>query len=335
MTRFAATALLLLAATSIAGAQTPSLRPTVLVAGDLVRIGDLVADVAPDKAQIAVFRAPDLGETGSVKAAIVIEALRPHAVLDVEANGVTEVSVTRASRMVGANEIKDRIAEIAAERLGIGDRGRIAVTIDGSVPMLHRETADTGPLIPLRASFEARTGRFDVTFRSGAATVRVTGNAQEAQEAVVLTRAVPRGEVLRESDVTIDRRPKSELHGEVLREVTAAVGMALQQPLRPGQVLRANDVARPQLVKRSEPVMIIYEVPGITLTVRGKAEEAGALGDTVNVLNAQSKRVIQGVVTALGQVTVTSLTLRVANPADNRAVHNRIATTRHAATKAE
>jgi flagella basal body P-ring formation protein FlgA len=328
MIRLAASTLLLLAATSIACAQTPSLRPTVLVSGDLVRIGDLVADVAPEKAQIAIFRAPDLGETGSVRAAIVIEALRPHAVTGIEENGLSEVSVTRASRMVGAAEIKDRIAEIAAERLGIGDRDRIAVTIDGSAPMIHRETSETGALMPLRASFEPRTGRFDLTFRSGAAPVRLTGNAQEAQEAVVLTRAVPRGEVLRESDVTIEKRPKSELHGEVLREITAVVGMASQQSLRPGQVLRASDVAKPQLVKRSEPVVIVYEVPGITLTARGKAEDAGALGDTVNVLNVQSKRVVQGVVTAPGQITVTSLTPRVGAAVSNIA-------SRNAATKAE
>ena len=65
MTRLAALALIALA--SSANAQTPSLRPTVLVSGDLVRIGDLVADVETEKADIAVFRAPDLGETGSVR----------------------------------------------------------------------------------------------------------------------------------------------------------------------------------------------------------------------------------------------------------------------------
>jgi flagella basal body P-ring formation protein FlgA len=334
MTRLAAAALLLLSVAS-AGAQTaPSLRPTVLVSGDLVRIGDLVEHVAAGKADIAVFRAPDLGETGSVKVAAVVEALRPHQVIGVQTRGLSEVSVTRASRVIGGHELKMRIAEIAAERLRVADPAAIMVVTDGPVPALHREPTESGPLMPVRTSFEPRGGRFEMVFRSGTAQLRVTGTAQEAYETVVLARPVSRGEVLRDSDVAVEKRPKNELQGEVLRDPAAAIGMALQQTLRPGHVLRSTDVAKPQLIKRSEPVMLVYEVPGITLTARGKAEEAGSLGDTVNVLNVQSKRVIQGVVTGPGQVTVTSLSPRVATAAKQVAGH-RIASAGAAVTKAE
>jgi flagella basal body P-ring formation protein FlgA len=47
-------------------------------------------------------------------------------------------------------------------------------------------------------------------------------------------------------------------------------------------------------------------VPGITLTVRGKALESGAAGELVNVQNLQSKRTIQGTVTGQGVVTVAA-----------------------------
>ena len=50
--------------------------------------------------------------------------------------------------------------------------------------------------------------------------------------------------------------------------------------------------------------MMHYEVPGIVLTMRGKALESGAEGDLVSVLNVNSKRTIQGVVTGPGRVTV-------------------------------
>ncbi|MGD9920615.1 MAG: flagellar basal body P-ring formation chaperone FlgA [Pseudorhodoplanes sp.] len=319
--------------TTVGAQDRPSLRPTVLVAGDLVRIGDLVADVAPEKADIAVFRAPDLGQTGSVRTAAVIEALRPHDVA-VEASGLTEVSVTRASRMIGAIEIKDRVATIAAERLRLSDTASIAVTLDGPAPTLHLDPAETGPLIPVRALFEPRGGRFELVFRTGASHLRVTGTAQEIHDAVVLRRAVARGDVLREDDVALEKRPKAEVQADAVRDTAAAVGMALQQTLRPGQVIRSHDLVRPQLVKRGEPVIIVYEVPGITLTVRGKMEDSGSLDDTVNVLNVQSKRVIQGVVSGPGQVTVTALTPRIVSAAQNRDA-NRIANARTALTKAE
>ena len=44
--------------------------------------------------------------------------------------------------------------------------------------------------------------------------------------------------------------------------------------------------------------------------MRGKAQESGAAGDTVTVMNLQSKRAVQGVVAGPGQVVVTPVAPR-------------------------
>src|SRR5262249_33160688 len=70
------------AAAQITGATTPttpSLKRSVTVSSDIVRIGDLV-DNAGASARIAIFRAPDLGQTGTVSAMRVVEAVRAHGV---------------------------------------------------------------------------------------------------------------------------------------------------------------------------------------------------------------------------------------------------------------
>jgi flagella basal body P-ring formation protein FlgA len=59
-------------------------------------------------------------------------------------------------------------------------------------------------------------------------------------------------------------------------------------------------------VQRNEAVTIYYQVPGIMLTVRGKALEAGAQGDVVGVLNIQSNRTIQAAVIAPGRVAIAA-----------------------------
>ena len=51
-------------------------------------------------------------------------------------------------------------------------------------------------------------------------------------------------------------------------------------------------------------VTIVYEAPGLLITLRGKANEAGAMGDVVSVTNPQSKRVLQAKVTGPGRVSV-------------------------------
>ena len=46
---------------------------------------------------------------------------------------------------------------------------------------------------------------------------------------------------------------------------------------------------KPEIVQRNETVTLVYEVPGITLTMRGKAIEGGAEGDVIS----RAQRAIQ------------------------------------------
>ena len=289
-----------------AAAQTPVLRANALITGDIVRIGDVVENVSPYKARIAIFRSPDLGETGTVPTSRVLEALRPHDVLGVNTGGLTQISVTRESRVLSSADIRFRIAEILSERMRISDPANISVVTDMPLQTMHVDPTDNGALMPIRVSFD-RSGRFDVVFRLNDKDTRITGLASEAYDTLIATRTLNRGDILRASDVTIEKRARREIQGEPLRDATAAIGMALQQAMRPGQPIRSSDVAKPQLVKRGEPVVMNFQVPGISLTVRGKAEDGGALGDTVNITNLQSKRTVQGIVSGPGQVTVASL----------------------------
>src|SRR5262249_48245114 len=65
----------------------PMLRPNVTVTGDLVRIGDVIDNAGP-AAQIAIYRAPDLGTTGSLPTAQVLTALRAHQVIGVDTRNI-------------------------------------------------------------------------------------------------------------------------------------------------------------------------------------------------------------------------------------------------------
>ena len=55
----------------------PVLRANVTVSDDVVRIGDVI-DNAGTAAQVAIYRAPDLGTTGSLPTAQVLSALQAH-----------------------------------------------------------------------------------------------------------------------------------------------------------------------------------------------------------------------------------------------------------------
>src|SRR3954465_5530523 len=75
------------------GPASPLLKRSVTVTSEVVRIGDLVDNAGP-AAQVAIFRAPDLGTAGSVSTAQVLRAARAHAVIGIDTAGISEVLVT-------------------------------------------------------------------------------------------------------------------------------------------------------------------------------------------------------------------------------------------------
>jgi flagella basal body P-ring formation protein FlgA len=308
----ATAALLLLSAPHVVAKDEPAapqLRELVVVGSEVVRIGDLVEN-AGAASGTAVFRAPDLGHTGSVAAARVIDALRIHGVTGIETGGLSEVIVTRDSRTITTRDIIERIASAFAGQFGFGDAQNLTVTLDRELRILHVEPA-AGELAVTRMNVEPRSGRFDIAFeipRSAAARrlpLRFTGTITETVEAATLVRALRRGDTIKEADVVMQRRPKAEVGDDPLA-ADQAVGLALKRPLRAGQVLRGADAMRPEVVQRNETVTMVYEAPGILLTMRGKAQEAGAVGDAISVVNIQTNRTIQATIAGPGRVTIPS-----------------------------
>ncbi len=288
----------------------PVLRAHVTVTGDLVRIGDVI-DNAGSAAQIAIYRAPDLGTTGAMPVDRVLTALRAHQVIGVVTRNLQEISITRLARTLESKDIEAAIARALQHKNGLGDAANLTLTFDRDVQDLRLDASNTGAMQAVATRFDSRSNRYDVTFEvaneSTAAPIklRFTGTAIETVEAALLARGVERNEVIKSSDVVVERRPKAEV-GNDLAPRDRAVGMQARKQLRVGQALKTADLAKPDLVQKDQAVVLIYHAVGLHLTIRGKALEGGTEGDVVNVLNLQSKRTVSGVVTGRGQVSINS-----------------------------
>ena len=314
----AAAALLALAAAAAAAPdqERPRLKPQATVTGDIVRIGDLI-EHAGIVAKVPIFRAPDLGMTGTVSAETVIEAVRSHALIGLDTGDVSEVVVTRASRTIPAKDIADRVREALSAQYALGSAKDIVVNFDRELRAIQVETTAKGEPRVAYLNYDARAGRFDVTLDlpTGAmtrGTLRLAGRAAATVEIVILARQLERGEVLKSADVLLERRPRAEIGRDIVTDRGQVVGLAARNGLQAGRPLRLADLMKPELVQRNETVTLVYEVPGITLTVRGKAVEGGAEGDVISVLNEQSKRTVQGVVVGPGRVIISTGSPRLA-----------------------
>jgi flagellar basal body P-ring formation protein FlgA len=190
------------------------------------------------------------------------------------------------------------------------------------VHTLQIEPNLSGELQVVALAYDPHTSRFDVSLDlpTSAAlrrqSARYTGTVIETVDAVGVERPVEHGEVLKASDLTVLHRPKAEDPG--IGDINKVVGLAARHELRPGQPIRSADLMKPEIVQRNDTVTIVFEAPGVTLTLRGKAQDSGAVGDTIGVLNLESKRVVQGTVTAPGRINVGVVATRLVDNATGR-----------------
>jgi flagella basal body P-ring formation protein FlgA len=290
--------------------ETSALRASVSVTADVVTVGDFFEN-AGSLAERPLFRAPDLGTTGPVSAAGLAGA---------EAGGLVEVSVARLARSVESAEIARLIAQEALRRPGFAADTSvedIEVVFDGPVAPYAADLRSREPIRIVSLSVSPQNGRFDalVQIDQGERNDRahLRGTLTETVSVTVLNRSLSRGDLVSAEDVRVDRQPRNRAVGRIaVVEPSEIVGRQARRSLRAGQVIAAADFARPQVVARGETVTVVFRAKSLRVTTRGQALSAAAVGDTVSVLNPQSKRTLQGTVAAPGLVEIVAAPAAVA-----------------------
>jgi flagella basal body P-ring formation protein FlgA len=136
-----------------------------------------------------------------------------------------------------------------------------------------------------------------------AARLRITAQIDLKMEALVAARDLSRGQILSEEDLSESLVSYSQSKG-ALKETVQAVGQTLRVSLRAGAPVRDRDLVKTSLVKKGDIVSIIAQSGGLKVTALGQARQDGALGQTITVVNQDSKKVISGRVIGPGQVEV-------------------------------
>lgn len=293
-------------ATPTLGLESPTLKRTVTVHGEVVRLGDLIAN-AGKLGDVAIYRAPDLGTTGRVPAADVLAIATEKGLFGIDPAGVNAIEVTRASRPFSAQELTEALRPALAATDADAAAEAIDVEFEPRFERVHLPAEATGSPRLVDVSWDQTSGRFDavleVALRTGGYERRpLTGRASENRTVLVLAKEVQRGQVLTSSDVISARRPVRGLGEGALTEAESAIGQEAKRPMKPGQILRTGDLANPVLVKRGDVVTITHHMGGMTLTARGQAGRDGVKGEAIPVTNLLSKRIVQATVVASGEV---------------------------------
>ncbi|HEX8417459.1 MAG TPA: flagellar basal body P-ring formation chaperone FlgA, partial [Methylobacterium sp.] len=281
------------------------LRGDVTARGDVLTLGDLVEGASTDAARRGLFRAPALGASGTIQVRRIAEAVAALGLGEVETGGRVQVGVQRAARRIGAPEIELALKRVLESTYGLDPRN-LAIRIDGEAPALLAPIDLDGPVAALDVAYDARLRRVAglITLGERQASLRVTGQVVEIREVAILIRSLNRGEAVAPADLAIERRPREGTPADAQSGLASLPGQVAQRALSAGAVLRSGDLALPDLVIRGEAVTVVFDTPGLNLSLRAQANENGRLGAAITVTNPISKKTIAATVIGPGRVSV-------------------------------
>lgn len=282
--------------------QAATLRPFVNVTGPSVNLSDLFEDIPTDR---AIGPAPAPGGRIVVEAGQLSAIARQFKVDWHPASAADRAVLDRPGRALGRDDVIDGLKHGLVLAGAPGD-----VEVD-LVPI-------SAPLIPDHVSvsveiglveFEPITGRFTALSTVSAAgiapiQVRLSGKIAEMTEVVVPRRRIVTGERLLAADIGLVRLHASQARGEVVKDVTQAIGLEARRTLQPGQAIQAADIGRLTLITKGSRVSMSLAGPGIELSAQGVALEAGGLEEVVAIINPASKVVVHAIVTGAGRARV-------------------------------
>jgi flagella basal body P-ring formation protein FlgA len=191
--------------------------------------------------------------------------------------------------------------EAALRARGLDGRLLVSVTAGAEVPL-------TGEILVDITALELTSGRFTATATardaSGVRQTRITGRVDRMIEVPVPNRAIARGELIAAADLDWIDVAMSRLGNMTITGVDSVVGYAVKRGLRPGQPISNRDIEVPVMVRKGTLVTMALDGPGLLLTATGRALEDSAVGQTISLINVQSKRTVQGTVVAPDQVRI-------------------------------
>jgi flagellar basal body P-ring formation protein FlgA len=160
------------------------------------------------------------------------------------------------------------------------------------------------PIWVTRATGNAPPAKVANPARQANAAPQVASEAEPVQ-ILVLARDIARGQRISDGDLEWADAASNRTTRNGATDIDLAIGMETKRALKAGQPMLTTDLKQASLIKKGQPVKLIYASPGLRLTVEGLAQSDAGKGESVRVLNSYSKRTVEAVAIADGEAHVS------------------------------
>lgn len=291
--------------TPIGTAGAATLRTNTVINSDTVRLSDLFSGLDPGQDQV-LGPAPPPGESLRIEGRQLIAIADQYNVDWIDQSADAVVTIKRAGRVLTA----DFFANLVRKRLpDAGNRSSIEIT---NFPPITVALNDPAPVILSDLSWNRQSGYFTATIYRAVPTGDITrdsfllkGFIRLTHNVLVYTHTIPMGSILQANDIRIDNTHVGQVTpDENIADPSTIVGMTLLRSVLSGEIVSTHDLHRTIIVHRGAPVLIVYNVPGIHMTLTGRALDNGGMDQYVRAINTTSGRITTGRVIGSSEISL-------------------------------
>jgi len=129
------------------------------------------------------------------------------------------------------------------------------------------------------------------------------------------THNIPKGTILRASDLHEERIPGRARNAEAIQSIEEIVGHEAARAIAQGQAVERVFVRLPLLVKKGDVVTVYARNGGVQVRITARAKEDGSQNDVISVESLMDRKLINGRVTGPQEVEVFAKGITAQEPA--------------------
>lgn len=295
-------------------AHTLVLKDSAAVSDNIVRIKDIAlmdASTLDRIGNLVIAPAPDLGKTDTILKREIYEKLVGNGFESPKINGADSVKITRNGTTLPPSYFKDMILEyiVKNSQWKEGIQVEIASSKDIVIPQ-----ADVNNI---RWQFMPANGQdflgnilFKLQAFSRTSNEEIYSNWLVAKLKIIKSvpisnREIRKNQAINESDIRWEEREINAFNKDAVLEKDKLFGEKAGHMIRPNTVITADLLEKKYLVRRGDTVLLVAQSNSIKATSTVKVLADAGYGDSVQVMNISSQKILSAVVTGKNQVEVT------------------------------
>ncbi|MGE5344180.1 MAG: flagellar basal body P-ring formation chaperone FlgA [Candidatus Omnitrophota bacterium] len=289
---------------------TVALKDHAVVNGEIIRMRDVAsmdAGVRERIGEIVISVSPEMGKSLSIQKQEIYEKLVGNGIASPEISGPSRITVSRQGTVVKPSFFKDKIHDYILQHSRWKDGVQVEIVTAKEITVPQSDvrwqiTPANGQDFFGNVLFEVKAialSTNDVLYSNW-----VTAKLKIIKPVPVSNRDIQRNEMITDNDIRWETREITPFTKDAILERDELVGQRADRIIRSNSVVTTSLLEKRFLVRRGEMATLEAKLKGVLASTPVKALSDGRMGDTVQVMNVNSKKIVTGVVTGKNTVEV-------------------------------